>query len=103
MSNSKPLPLFPGPQRVVCPVCRTISYSSSGIHPQCAASEADRVRMDLVKLRKAEQAPAPVPPLKRYEKRCVKCQTVHHFRKQRCSCGYVFPAAQTRTSAHAQK
>ena len=44
MSEKKPTSLFP--QRTVrkCPVCQETTYSSSGIHPQCAVKQADEPR-----------------------------------------------------------
>jgi hypothetical protein len=44
MSEKKPLPLVTMPKRDVCPVCGHASYSSTGIHPQCALSQADAKR-----------------------------------------------------------
>jgi Ribonuclease G/E len=38
----------------------------------------------------ARAAALPKPPvLKRYEKRCPKCQAVQHVRRRTCECGHV--------------
>jgi hypothetical protein len=42
--NKKPEPLNTRPTPNICPVCGYSSYSSSGIHPQCAVSQADEPR-----------------------------------------------------------
>jgi hypothetical protein len=34
----------PIPTRPVCPVCKKAVYSRSGIHPQCAMSQAEQPR-----------------------------------------------------------
>jgi len=44
MSEKKPIPAVAGPTPRVCPVCGKASYSRSGIHPQCAATQADKSR-----------------------------------------------------------
>jgi hypothetical protein len=35
---------IPIPTRPVCPVCKKAVYSRSGIHPQCAVSQAEQIR-----------------------------------------------------------
>jgi hypothetical protein len=49
MSNNKPSPLIDHPARKVCPVCGTTSYSSTGVHPQCAMEQADAPRVKRLK------------------------------------------------------
>lgn len=97
MHHKKPAPPLLGraPARRICPVCGTRSYSREGIHPQCAQSQADAVRMEQVK---AEQKAAPRPPkvpdplaLRAWHKRCPRCKTELHVRKMTCDCGYEFP------------
>jgi hypothetical protein len=39
--NRRPRPLFEPPSCQICPVCGNVSYSRSGIHPQCAQNQAD--------------------------------------------------------------
>lgn len=41
----KPNPLNPEPPQKICPVCGEPSYSRAGIHPQCAAVQADAKRV----------------------------------------------------------
>jgi hypothetical protein len=42
--NKKPEPLNTCPTQKKCPVCGHSSYSPTGIHPQCAVSQADEPR-----------------------------------------------------------
>jgi hypothetical protein len=42
MSEKKPLPLTTWPKPKTCPVCGHPSYSSTGIHPQCAMLQSER-------------------------------------------------------------
>jgi hypothetical protein len=44
MSEKKPQPLIPARIRNRCPVCGEVSYSRSGIHPQCSVRKADEKR-----------------------------------------------------------
>lgn len=44
MNNKKPLPLITQPKRKSCPICGKVTYSSNGIHPQCAVLQADAPR-----------------------------------------------------------
>ena len=44
MSEKKPTPVYIEKLGKVCPVCRKASYSRDGIHPQCAAIQADEPR-----------------------------------------------------------
>lgn len=46
MSEKKPIPLDSSPKRKICPVCGQSSYSSTGIHPQCAMTQADAPRRE---------------------------------------------------------
>ena len=46
--HQKPEPLYAAPVRKRCPVCGEISYSSAGIHPQCAVDQCDAERMKSV-------------------------------------------------------
>jgi hypothetical protein len=52
MHNRKPTPLFQPRERKRCPVCAEISYSSAGIHPQCAVRRSDAKRLEAIKLKK---------------------------------------------------
>ena len=44
MSEKKPAALFPERKPKRCPVCQQPTYSSCGIHPQCAEKQADEPR-----------------------------------------------------------
>ncbi|MDG2360079.1 MAG: hypothetical protein P8M20_10560 [Planctomycetaceae bacterium] len=55
MHNRKPTPLFLPRERKRCPVCAEISYSSTGIHPQCAVHRSDVKRLEAIKLKKQDQ------------------------------------------------
>jgi hypothetical protein len=48
MSVKKPIPLVVSPTRRLCPICGQPSYSSIGIHPQCAVSQADAPRCEIL-------------------------------------------------------
>lgn len=53
MSEKKPTWLFPTQAAKKCPVCHEPTYSSGGIHPQCAVKQADEPRrLALVEERK---------------------------------------------------
>jgi ribosomal protein S14 len=92
MTNRKPPPLFSGQNPNVCPVCGEVSYSASGVHPQCSAKKADEERMKFIK---AEQSKTKKSPAKstesRWQKSCPRCSRSQHVRKKTCLCGYKFP------------
>ena len=44
MNIRKTVPLVTQPNRKSCPICGQVTYSSNGIHPQCAVSQADAPR-----------------------------------------------------------
>ncbi len=44
MSTKKPEPLLLATKPPICPFCGHATYSSGGIHPQCAISQADAPR-----------------------------------------------------------
>ena len=52
----KPKPLNPEPPQKICPVCGERSYSRAGIHPQCAALQADAKRVREAKMAKEQNA-----------------------------------------------
>lgn len=57
MSEKKPKSLFPERTVTRCPVCQEPTYSSCGIHPQCAVKRADEPRrLALVADRKMKKA-----------------------------------------------
>jgi hypothetical protein len=56
MDTHKPAPLFPAPAGKMCPICGKRSYSSQGIHPQCAVQQADAPRQKFLAAEKKEKA-----------------------------------------------
>lgn len=91
-TQKKPDPLFtPPPGRKRCPVCGEISYSSAGIHPQCAQEQADAVRTKRAKpSEKSEKKPSKASGLRPWHRRCPKCRALVHVRKSDCECGFTF-------------
>ena len=93
MSHKKPEPIIPGRQPNICPVCGKASYSAAGIHPQCAAKQADDKRSKVLKEDRAEvkaKKPATSGKVSRWQKSCPKCKTSLHVRKKECDCGHTF-------------
>ena len=76
-----------------CPVCGKKSYSSNGIHPQCAMLQADSARTEKLKAErklkagKIEAAPKPTTWTK---KKCRVCGKESHVRTKTCGCGHAF-------------
>jgi hypothetical protein len=87
--HRKPEPLYEAAVRVHCPVCGHVSYSPAGIHPQCAVRASDQIQVERLKARKQAKT-KPEPQVGHFEKRCPKCRTIHHLRKQSCTCGHSF-------------
>ena len=81
--HRKPQPLQTSPKRKHCPACGEVTYSSSGIHPQCAMMQADQKRMDRVKKngRKTPKPNVATSDIKPWQKKCPKCRAVVHCRK----------------------
>jgi hypothetical protein len=91
--NNRPAPLYPTPQRAICPVCGHTSYSSTGVHPQCSMHKADQERMQrLARKPKPHRTSADATELSPWQKICPRCRIVVHVRKKSCTCGYHFPA-----------
>lgn len=61
MSEKKPVPAFNVVLREKCPICGKPSYSRSGTHPQCAASNVAAARRSAQRLAMVEAAPAVLP------------------------------------------
>jgi hypothetical protein len=59
MSEKKPVPIITSPKGKTCPVCGESSYSSTGIHPQCAVSQADAPRRERLAAEKKARAENP--------------------------------------------
>jgi hypothetical protein len=89
MSSMKSVIILP-PPRKACPICGNATYSVGGIHPQCAIEQADTPR--LVKLRATRVVDPKTKKAARqsWKKRCPKCNTVLHVRREACECGHAF-------------
>jgi hypothetical protein len=90
MSSIKSVIVLPPPARKSCPICGKATYSVGGIHPQCAIEQADAPR--LVKMRAARVAEPKTkkPTRQSWKKRCPKCNTELHARREACECGHSF-------------
>ncbi len=84
MSEKKPA-LVALRVRPNCPVCGKVSYSLSGMHPQCAVARADA---GLRARQKAKKEPP--PPRAAFTKRCPKCGRNVPARRMVCDCGRSF-------------
>ncbi|HSG68802.1 MAG TPA: hypothetical protein VLA12_00220 [Planctomycetaceae bacterium] len=89
MSYKKPQPLISSKTHDCCPVCGQISYSVSGVHPQCSVEQADAKRMKHGS--KVLKKTKPVSIAKPWQRICPKCKAVQHVRKKICNCGHTFP------------
>ena len=79
------------PAKILCPICGKASYSRGGIHPQCAMQQADEPRtLKLREARKAEVKAAGKARPRSWKKRCPKCGTSLHVRREQCECGHKF-------------
>jgi RNA polymerase subunit RPABC4/transcription elongation factor Spt4 len=89
--SRKTQPLLLPQTRKRCPVCDEVSYSASGIHPQCAMARADVVQTAKNKrsaLRHKAKTPAIVTAdLKPWHRVCPRCKALVHIRKTTCNCG----------------
>jgi hypothetical protein len=92
--NKKPPPLYLAPVRGKCPVCGHTSYSSTGIHPQCAMQVADRAQLQKLRERRpVETKPVVSTPGPRpFERLCPRCKAIVHVRRIACRCGYELTA-----------
>ncbi len=84
-------PIYQPRNRIYCRVCGEVSYSGSGIHPQCAQNEADQKRVKRQK-RSAKTTRAKLDKsleLKPWHNRCPKCRAQVHISKKTCACGHV--------------
>ena len=99
MNQKKPDPMYSLPHRKVCPVCGQVSYSSAGIHPQCAESQADAKRLKKAKTKKIDKSVAMDATPSAWRKPCPKCGTHVHVRKSICDCGYKFVTQKTKSGA----
>jgi hypothetical protein len=96
--NNRPPPLYPSPPRPRCPVCGHVSYSATGVHPQCSLRKADAERMRRLAGRaRTIPPPAKTQELSPWQRVCPRCKVVVHIRKKICECGCKLP--QGRASA----
>lgn len=89
MSEKKPVPFISSEKGKMCPVCGKKSYSRAGIHPQCAAKQADDTRSKVIKEKRKREA-ATRDSSSWNKKSCPQCQAVSHVRLKQCQCGHVF-------------
>jgi hypothetical protein len=92
MSSEKSVILEPQRPKTLCPVCGTPTYSAGGIHPQCAMLQADAARVSRLRTAKAAESKEKKPDKQRqvWKKRCPKCGTQVHARRENCACGHSF-------------
>ncbi|MBX3438171.1 MAG: hypothetical protein KF861_11820 [Planctomycetaceae bacterium] len=95
MSAKKPQPLISRPKHDRCPVCGEISYSQTGVHPQCAMRQADAKRMKHIARKPAAASRKSVDAAKPWQRICPKCKALQHIRKKVCPCGHTFPVPST--------
>ena len=88
MNNKRSTPIIAEPGKKTCPVCGKPSYSAAGVHPQCAAHQADAARQMQRKAKK--KSTAKKPRQNAWRKKCAKCGAEMHVRKRVCVCGYDF-------------
>ncbi len=89
MSEKKPVPTQNSGKGKTCPVCGKQSYSREGIHPQCAAVQADATRAEEIREKKRRDANV-AKPSSWNKKACPKCKQELHVRQKECQCGHVF-------------
>jgi predicted RNA-binding Zn-ribbon protein involved in translation (DUF1610 family) len=90
MSKEEPMVIVPQRPKILCPVCGAPTYSAGGIHPQCAVSQADGIRVARLKKQRAEATQEPKPAKNVWKKRCPKCGNESHVRLGVCKCGHSF-------------
>jgi hypothetical protein len=97
MSERKPIPVQGHPQRRLCPVCGTASYSQTGTHPQCALAREDA--LSKVARKAAEVKIEPSDEHKSWSKACPKCKRRIPARRFVCDCGHQFAPTPSAGSA----
>jgi hypothetical protein len=90
MSDHEALVIVPPPVRALCPICGKAAYSRGGIHPQCAMQQADEPRQVKLRAAKKVEAAKEKPRQRSWKKRCPKCGTDVHVRREACECGFKF-------------
>jgi predicted RNA-binding Zn-ribbon protein involved in translation (DUF1610 family) len=90
MSKEEFVVVVPQPARTPCPICGKASYSPGGVHPQCAMQQADEPRILRLRAAKVAEAKTKKPPRQTWKKKCPKCGTQLHLRREVCKCGHKF-------------
>jgi transcription elongation factor Elf1 len=94
MSEKKPVPMIALRETHDCPVCGKRSYSSTGIHPQCAMIQADaprKMRLAAEKAREKKDKPrSENRDAMSWQKTCPKCGARVAVKRQDCTCGHEF-------------
>lgn len=94
MNIKKPTPVLTGGLNRTCPVCGKRSYSSNGIHPQCAVNQADEPSKRKYKAEKKLPSKKKSMPGRTgsftWKKACPKCGVELHVRSKACGCGHRF-------------
>ena len=85
MSEKKPALVAPRRALPNCPVCGKVSYSVTGMHPQCAVVRADAALRARQKVKKV-----PAPARSPFTKICPKCSRTVPARRMVCDCGRSF-------------
>jgi hypothetical protein len=80
----------PPPPRPLCPVCGKASFSPGGIHPQCSMQQADEPRINRLRTARTVEAKVKKPKRQTWKKRCPKCGSQIHARREVCECGHKF-------------
>ena len=89
MTHKKPQPLIEPRPRKLCPVCGETSYSLMGVHPQCAANQADVNRVNGTShTEKSTDTETSDSHQKAWHKPCPVCRKLNHVRKSVCECGH---------------
>lgn len=90
MSSEKSVIVVPQIPKNLCPICGKASYSLGGIHPQCAMHQADEPRLIRLRTAKAAETKIKKPIRQTWKKKCPKCGTQLHVRREVCECGHKF-------------
>ena len=85
--HRKPRPLYLAPERKRCPVCGEISYSSVGIHPQCAVEQCDAERMKRITVQRVPIAETESARSTLVQSACPKCGKQQAAAGITCECG----------------
>ena len=90
MSSDESVLVIPQPPKNLCPICGKATYSVGRIHPQGAMQQADEPRLGRLRAAKAAEAKIKKPVRQTWKKRCPKCGTEVHARREVCKCGHKF-------------